>query len=436
MTTLQNYFRELKSSSKNTKLFLLSYFLLAIQGGAYWTAYTVIIKNMFGSVALGTTLALGTFTLAIFAIPMGALTNKIGFKKMLIISTILGALAFGATAFIPNMFILVLVTVVTAPASAAWDVIPGPFVNANTSEKERTTIFSIMFAGYWCVVALISKYSGNLITSFQSSFGIEEIVAYKYFLIFTAVLSLLGAVPLFFLDNVDFKVEESKKQDKKPFKEVFKEVVNKDVLIYLIYIGSISLGAGLFTPFFSNFFKDGLHLSPVSIGNIISTQYLAMVIGMLLCPLLAKKLGRIGTLGLASLISIPFMLVIANCNLFGSAMMPILTIAFFCRSGFMNLAMPIQNTQILEMVEPEHRSTVAGIQSTFRSGLSSVTSLIAGILMAVPSFTFMGLEMDGYRIPYYVSGIIYTLGTILLFKVFYKKYNKPEKSSEKAEEAA
>ena len=115
-------------------------------------------------------------------------------------------------------------------------------------------------------------------------------------------------------------------------------------------------------------------------------------------------------------------------------MIPILTVAFFFRSGFMNLAGPIQNTQILELVEPEHRSTVAGIQSTFRSALSSVTSLIAGILMAVPSFSFMGLQLDGYRIPYYVSGVIYTLATLLLFKTFYKKYNKPESSVEKAKE--
>ncbi|MFX0549282.1 MFS transporter [Hathewaya histolytica] len=432
MSAVKNYISDIKNSSKDAKLFLVAYFLWALQGGSYWTAYMVIIQNSFDTKALGLMMSVSTLFSALSAVPVGILNKKFGFKKMMIFGAVFNTLFMVLTLYTKNIILLLVFTALQGPPAAATDVLSAPLINATTNEKQRSTIYSIMFAGYWCIVAIVSKLSGNIIVGIQNGMGIAELEAYKYFFILTCVISMISIIPLLMLSNIDIQIPENK--EKKSLGESFKTVANKDVLVYLVYVGLIGLGLGLFTPFFSNFFKEGLKLNPKTVGNVMSVQYFAMVIGMLLCPFFEKKFGRIVTLGLSSLFSIPFMLVIANCDKFGGAMVPILTVSFFMRSGLMNLNMPIMNTLIMEFVEPDKRATVSGLQSTFRTGLSSVSSAIAGVVMSIPAFTVLGLTMDGYRVPYYISGILYTVAQVILFKVFYKRYNWPSKKGDQKKE--
>ncbi|CAM2840558.1 MFS transporter [Hathewaya histolytica] len=433
MSAIKSYVSDIKNSSKDAKLFLIAYFLWAVQGGSYWTAYMVIVQESFGTVQLGTMMAVSTLFSALSAIPIGILNKKFGFKKMMIFGAIFNTLFMVVTLYTKSFVLLLVFTALQGPPAAATDVLSAPLINATTTEKQRSTIYSMMFAGYWCIVAIVSKLSGNLIVGIQNSMNIPELTAYKYFFVLTCAISLISIIPLLMLSNI--KLEVAEKKEKKSFGESFKEVANKDVLIYLIYVGLIGLGLGLFTPFFSNFFKNGLKLDPKTIGNVISVQYFAMVIGMLLCPFFEKKFGRIVTLGVSSLLSIPFMLIIANCDKFGGAMVPVLTVAFFMRSGLMNLNMPIMFTIIMEFVEPDKRATVSGLQSTFRTGLSSISSGVAGVVMSIPAFSVLGLTMDGYRVPYYIAGALYFIAQVILFKVFYKKYNRPV-AKENLEEVA
>lgn len=434
MSAIKGYITDIRESSRDAKLFLIAYFLWAVQGGAYWTTYVVIIQEIFGTQQLGLMMSVSTLFSALSAIPMGALNKKFGFKKMMIFGAIFNTLFMAVTMYTKSFPLLMVFTALQGPPASATDVLSAPLINATTTEKQRSTLYSIMYAGYWCIVAIVSKFSGNCIVALQSSMGIPELEAYKYFFLITSALSLISIIPLLMLSNIKVEEEVVTKKEKKSFSQSFKEVANKDVLIYLVYVGLIGLGLGLFTPFFSNFFKDGLKLDPVTVGNVISVQYFAMVIGMLLCPYFEKKFGRIATLGWSSLMSIPFMLFIVNCDLFGGAMVPVLAVSFFMRSGLMNLNMPIMYTIILEFVDPDKRATVSGIQSTFRTGLSSVSSAVAGFVMALPAFGLFGLTFDGYRIPYYIAGTLYLVAQIILFKHFYKKYNWPkENNEEKAE---
>lgn len=430
MSAIKGYITDIRESSRDAKLFLIAYFLWAVQSGAYWTTYVVIIQEIFGTQQLGAMISISTLFSALSAIPMGALNKKFGFKKMMIFGTIFNTFFMAITMYTKSWPLLMVFTALQGPPASATDVLAAPLINATTTEKQRSTLYSIMYAGYWFIVAVVSKFSGNCIVALQSGMGIAELEAYKYFFLITSALSLISIIPLLMLSKIEVKDEVVTKKEKKSFVQSFKEVANKDVLIYLVYVGLIGLGLGLFTPFFSNFFKDGLKLDPVTIGNVTSVQYFAMVIGMLLCPYFEKKFGRIATLGWSSLMSIPFMLFIVNCDLFGGAMVPVLAVSFFMRSGLMNLNMPIMYTIILEFVDPDKRATVSGIQSTFRTGLSSVSSFVAGFVMSLPAFGLFGLTFDGYRIPYYIAGTLYLVAQILLFKFFYKKYNWPKESKE------
>ncbi len=235
---------------------------------------------------------------------------------------------------------------------------------------------------------------------------------------------MLGIFPIMAMDEVDKKERLDIEKKESTLLQDLKVVANKEVMLYLVYMGFIGLGAGLFCPFFANFFKNGLKLEPTVVGNILSVQYFAMVIGMFVCPLLVKRIGSVVTLGAASLASVPFMLIIVNSDQFGSAMVPVLTAAFFMRSGLMNLAMPVMYSLPLEFVEKEKRAPLAGIISLFSSGTRALSSFIAGRIMIIPAFNVGKYLLDGYRIPYYIAGILYAIATIILLKTYVKKYNR------------
>ncbi|EOD00824.1 MFS transporter [Caldisalinibacter kiritimatiensis] len=436
MEAIKSYLNDLKKASKNAKLFMLTNILYGILLGATWTGLGIVIENSFSPAVLGTAFAMHTLGMAVASVPVGTGANKFGYKPVLMAGTIIGSLCLILNGFINNVIILYVLNFIFGLSQGVYEVLPAPCITANTGEKERSSIMSVMYGLYWLAVVIITKTSGNLVEFFQSKYGVSELVAYKYYTFAAAIIGALGIFSILAMDEVKDKNKVNINTKKSSFIEDFKMVANKEVILYLVYMGFIGLGAGLFCPFFANFFKNGLKLDPTTVGNILSVQYFAMVIGMFICPLLVKKLGRVVTLGGASLASVPFMLIIVNSDQFGSAMIPALTIAFFMRSGLMNLAMPVMYSLPLDFVDENQRAPLSGVMALFSSGTRALSSFIAGYIMAIPAFNMGKFLFDGYRIPYYVAAVLYTIATIILIKTYVKKYNKPVSKDYEAQQAA
>jgi len=432
MNALKTYISDVKTASSNAKLFVLTNVLFGLLMGATWTGLNLIIENAFSPVVLGTALAMHTLGMAISAVPVGALASKIGYKPILLFGTIAGAICLVLNGMVGSVAILFVLNFIFGLSQGVYEVLPAPFVNATSEKEVRTSVTSVMFGTYWLAVTLVTFCSGYLITFLQSNMGLTEIVAYKYY---TYIFAGIGAIGVFAILPMKNVIPSAEVKKKTTVAEYIKAISNKEVIIYLCYMGLIGLGAGLFCPFFANFFKTGLGLDPKTMGNILSIQYFAMVIGIFSCPLLVKKFGRVVTLGATGLLSVPFMLIIANADKFGSSMIPVLTFAFFMRSGLMNLGMPIMYSLILDFVSKEKRATLSGIQTLFMSGMRAVSSIVAGFVMSIPAFTIGNFVLDGYRLPYYVAGVLYAIAIITLLVTYTKKYNR-EKNVETTELAA
>lgn len=427
MNALTSYYNDVKNASKNAKLFMLTNILYGILLGATWTGLGIMLENSFNAKVLGTALAMHTLGMAFASIPVGRGANKFGYKAVLMFGTIIGSACLILNGFITNVFIIYVLNFIFGLSQGVYEVLPAPFINANSNSRERSSVMAVMFGLYWTAVTIITKTSGNLIHYFQNSFGISELMAYKYYTFLAAGIGLLGVFTILAMDEVKVGTNLNKLKKKTSILDDLKLLKNREVSLYMLYQILIGLGAGLFCPFFANFFKNGFGLEATTVGNILSIQYLAMVIGMFLCPLLVKKFGRVVTLGAMSLASVPFMLIIVNSDQFGSAMVPVLTAAFFMRSGLMNLAMPVMYGLPLEMVNDDQRAPLAGLQALCSCGTRTLTSLVAGYVMMIPAFNVGQFILNGYRIPYYIAGVLYTLASILLIKAFVKKYNTSSK---------
>ncbi|WP_297408087.1 MFS transporter, partial [uncultured Cetobacterium sp.] len=150
---------------------------------------------------------------------------------------------------------------------------------------------------------------------------------------------------------------------------------------------------------------------------LISYQYFSMVIFIMVSPWIVKYIGRVMTLGGLALVSIPFMLIIANGAAFGSHMVIAVGLGLFLRSGFMNAAQPVQQALPMEFVTKEARPAYNAVIYVVQ-GLGQV---IAGLI----GKEFIFNLPNGYGKAYYITGTIYVIASILLLVIYTKKYNRP-----------
>ena len=161
---------------------------------------------------------------------------------------------------------------------------------------------------------------------------------------------------------------------------------------------------------------------------LVSLQQVAMVLFMITSPIITKKCGQVISLGGLGLLSIPFMMFIANGKAFGNGGVVVVGLALFMRSGLMNAANPIMNSLPMEFVSKELRP--AYNSAIFVAG--SLTSTVAGY------FTkgFLFKTNNGYNVAYYITAVIYTIASVIIIVVYKKKYNRSHETTEVVEEQA
>ena len=234
----------------------------------------------------------------------------------------------------------------------------------------------------------------------------------------TGIVSLLAVVPVLLIKErrEDYKVTEPK--EKLPFAQkaaLFrKAILNKYTVIYLLYWGLINFGMGLFTSYYTVFLNRNLHIDKATASFMVSLSYLALIIFMLFTPYLVKKIGQVYTLGGVSLLSVPFMLIIANGDKFGKFMIPVVGIALFMRSGFVNLSYPVDSSLSMEIVDKELRPVFATV--------INVVAGIASVLSGWFTGNILFVTQEGYRTAYYIAAVFYGIACTILL-VGLRKFN-------------
>ena len=236
-------------------------------------------------------------------------------------------------------------------------------------------------------------------------------------------ISLLAIVPVLLMDERKEDYLEAQ-HEHKSFREKTGEVLsllwNKDAVTYLVYWALISFAMGLFTSYFTVFLNRNLHMDKPTASLLVSISYLAIVIFMLFTPWCVRKMGKVGTDVFTVLMSVPFMLMIANGDRFGQAMVPMVGFALFMRSGFANLGSPA-DSDLMMTIAPK----------PLRPAYTALVNFVAGIISII-SGHFTGhvlfLQQEGYRQAYYLAAGLYILAAAILF-IGLRKYNRTDAAS-------
>jgi MFS family permease len=313
-------------------IWLLSWVMLINRSGtmvvAFLTLYCTQHLKLTEKYA-GIAVAAYGFGAILGALIGGRLSDKVGYKKVQIVSLIGGGLFFIATSFAQNFYWFCFFIFCLACVNESFRPANTSAIAANSDSKNRTRSFALL------------RLAMNLGWSIGTTIG-GFLSHYNYQLLFwvDGVTSICAGIAMLFLQ----------------FKPLVKEstinelVVTKDISPYknkpfLYFIFGTLLYTFCFFQLFSNlplFYKIGLGLDETIIGVVMAMNGIVIVlVEMMLVNKLEKKYSKkrviiIGTIGMALFFLVSSGMHILNVYLLAFGGMLLITLAEMLSLPFMN----------------------------------------------------------------------------------------------------
>lgn len=432
---------------RNLILFIISYVLNNLVSGILYDTYVNYLQEVSLEIATSFWAFYGyaTFISALLLL----LVPKTGYKLPLLFCAAACTSALFSVVFLDTAGVLYVTTLLALTGVQLHYIMLAPFVAAYTSHIGNrdidwyTRTYYMGYVGYF-----LTTYLGGVFTvkMFSLHAGVtyaaaKELTAYiadvspvlraaylqgnKDVLLITGVLSALCIPPVLLIREERTDYAALRQEDRKSLRERARDVAavlfRRDALLYLVYWAIVSFAMGLFTSYYTVFLNRNLHIDRATSSLLVSVSYAAIVVFMLFTPVVVKKLGAVSTICVSMLLSIPFMLLIANGDAFGRAMVPVVGIALFMRAGLANLSSPADSALCM-YIAPK----------PLRPAYTSVVNCLAGIVSIVSgNFTGQILfrDQEGYRTAYYIAAGLYLAATLIVFFGL-RKYNHVSKGEE------
>lgn len=412
----------------NISMFIISFTISNLVSGVIYDTYVNYLQEVSLPVA---TSFWAYYGYAAFLSALMLLTiSKIGYKGILVLCSLSCSAALIAVIYLKSSYVFYFTTLLALAGLQLHYAILTPYVATYTLPENKISWYSrtyyIGYIGYF-----VSTYLGGVLTVklFSIHMGISYGAAKQLtkfvetmtpsvknaylngnrdVLLITAIISVLAVIPVLMIkeDKLDYSAEVKHGSIKQQIFAALKAITNRYALIYILYWMLINFGMGLFTSYYTVFLNRNLHIDKATASLMVSISYMALVLFMLFTPAIVKKFGQVVTLGGVALLSVPFMLIIANGDSFGKYMIPVVGAALFMRSGLINLSSPVDSSLSMELVSKELRPAYA-------SAINFVAS-IASVLSGLFTGKYLFLNQAGYRKAYYIAAIIYTIACSLL----------------------
>jgi MFS family permease len=216
-------------------------------------------------------------------------------------------------------------------------------------------------------------------------------------------LFALGLLPVFMITE--------KRREKSARKEAFWpwRSTKEMGLVIRLFIPNIviSMGAAILIPYMNLFFKETFFISDGTLGTVFAISSVVTGTATLASPLLAKRWGRIRSLVITQLVSVPFLLTIGFSPYFWAA-----GFAFWVRAALMNMGNPLYSAFAMAQVSERERATVSGLMGMSWNIGWAVGPYLSGYMQQHPNI--------GFQPIFLITCTLYILASILTHTFFQK----------------
>jgi MFS family permease len=402
---IKTYIQRVGAFKPNAVKYLISIMIYGAGFGIHRILFNFFLRSMgYDETLMGLLSTVSSMTVLIAALPMGYLADMLGRKRSLVISGLLIGPSIILMVMFPSVTMLIIMNILLGIGSSLGSVTSGPFLMENSSELERTYLFSISSGLRIASFSVGDWVGGYLPTWFGDLFNVSSVstTAYTWAIAMAGVLVIIAVIPRLMLKRHNLPFEERSIFAPLSFARENPGMLTK--LLLPIFITSI--GAGLIMPFMNIFFSKVHNQPDPVIGTMFAWGSLAMGLGLILAPAFADKFGKIKVVVLTQGISIPFLILLGFSPVFSLS-----AIAYFVRLTLMNMSSPIYQTFVMEKVESKSRAMVASLNSMVNSFGRAFSPVISGWMQV----------NYGFGPPFMGTIILYVIAIAMYFKFFMHK---------------
>jgi len=356
-SVLFTYADRLKSFHPNARLYLLNAILAGAAFGVYRLLFNFFVLSQgYDEALLGSLITTSSMTALLVALPMGYLADRLGRKRSLLIGNAAVVLAILVMVLFPSAVIFIAMNILMGAGQSLSGVTMGPFLMENSTEKERTYLFSFS-SGLQMASGFVGNWLGGYLPTWMGSVlhvDATATPAYAAALIIVGVAAGFAILPLAFMKTP--RLDQSQRSLFAPLSYLGSHLGTFGKLVLPMLITSI--GAGLIMPFMNVFFRNVYHQPDHVIGSMFAWGSLAMGVGLMIAPPLADRMGKIQLVVITQALSIPFLAQLGFAPTYAMS-----AAAYYIRLALMNMSGPVYQTFVMERVEPSARATVASLTS-------------------------------------------------------------------------
>ena len=350
---------------------------------------------------VGTILGVEGITLVLAGIPLGMLSDRMGRKWILTISSMGLSPVLFIIALTRNEYILILAGVIAGLAEGGFLATLNAILADQTPEEVRDSVFSFSF-----VLSTVSTGIGfSLPFAFpflEGTFGISSSVMHDGLLLIFGFLVILTPFGLYFLLR-DYKEKLSPSQPKKT------EGSLRNLIKFSSANSLVGLGAGFIIPLIATWLWLKFGVADNYSGPLLAISSITMGLAALVSPRMSKRFGIVRAIVINQGLSTIFMLALAFV---GEAALA--AGLYVIRAALMNMSSPLSDSFLMGLVPKERRGLASAINSVVWRLPNSLTSIAGGVILA----------SGNYSLPFELATLFYVIG-IFMFFLFFKDFQVP-----------
>ncbi len=282
----------MKNDSNKRQGNILSFSLLVITithtlthvAGSIQAGIFPVIKEEFTltNQQIGVIVAIPSLLQALFTIPAGLLSDRLGAKKLIAFSIGMAAVGALLAGFTRNIIMFTVATALLTLNSTFYHPPASSYVTRDTSPKDRSKVLGVLDSGGIFGFAL-----GPLsIIIFMEMMG----YSWRQLYLFWVIPILLGFGVLHFMKS---EPDEASAATEKPVGEIEEEpsLLSTNMILFLLSTGIRGLGGAMTIAFLSIYLSESMGWSLTSIGLMLGASRL---VGLFAAPLGGGIASRIG----------------------------------------------------------------------------------------------------------------------------------------------
>jgi MFS family permease len=358
-----------------------------------------LVESGFGPRVVGHAISLFGVGVAIAALPAGWIANRLGRSRTLQLGVLVDGLGQLLRCLWPAAGLVYTASLITGAGQSLIQIPSAPYMTEHSTPRERTHLFSTLFALSLFAGVLGTLFGGwlpRLLVALPGGFPGGLAGAYRASLVLGALVSLSGSLVLAGLPQD--AAPDPARLAAPPTPEMKRRLVPIGVNALLI-----GAGAGLVIPFMNLYFSQRFQCSSAQIGSFFSAAQVLTAIASLLAPALAWRFGKLRTALCAQLLSLPFLVTLGIEH-----RLEVAVGAFWIRATLMQAVTPLLGTFVMEALPSELRATATGlINLLWNVGWALSATLAGGVI-----------QQFGYEVPFYATASLYAAAALYFYASF------------------